>query len=68
MPPQELLYHSQFAPGPRNPPTTSKVVFPPGQILEALEEMFPALADSSSTVIVTLTHAVVLQVPSARTK
>ena len=30
--------------------------------------MFPALVDKSSTVIVVLTHTVVLQVPSARTK
>ncbi len=37
VPPQELLYHCQFAPVPKVPPLTVKVVLPPLQIVEAPE-------------------------------
>lgn len=51
VPPQLPLYHCQFAPVPREPPTTVKVVFPPTHITDVPEIPIGA-TDESLTVIV----------------
>ena len=66
VPPQELLYHCQVAPVPKEPPTTVKVVLPPAQmVVVPLIEL--GAVESVCTVTVVLAQVVVLQVPSART-
>jgi hypothetical protein len=68
VPPQLPEYHFQAAPVPNDPPCTHSVVLCPGQTGFALGEMPEAATESVFSVTVVLAHAVVLQVPSARTK
>jgi hypothetical protein len=68
VPPQLPVDHTQTAPVPKEPPTRLSVVDVPLQtgLADALIEV--GAVDRVFTVTVTLAHAVVLQVPSARTK
>ena len=68
VPPQELLYHFQLALLPRLPPFTLSVTLEPLQTESAEAVMDVGAAEKVLTLIVLLTHAVVLQLPSARTK
>lgn len=65
--PQPELYHCQFAPVPREPPTTFNVVELPSQIGLEVAEMLVAAVEFVLTLTVTLTQEVVLHDPSART-
>ncbi len=65
--PQLEEYHCQAAPVPSAPPATLNVVELPEQIGFTDAEALVAAVEFVLTVIITLTHAVVLQVPSART-
>ena len=69
MPPQLPVYHFQLADVPRLPPLTLSVRLPPRQKVDDPEE-FTEIAgtDVSFTVMVTLRHTLLLQVPSALTK
>ena len=68
VPPQELLYHFQLALLPRLPPFTLRVTLEPlhTESTEALIEV--GAAEKVLTLMDLLAQAVVLQVPSARTK
>ena len=61
------LYHSQVAPVPNEPPLLERVVLWPRQIVVDVAVADVAGTDVSFTVSVTLLHAVLLHVPSART-
>ncbi len=67
VPPQLPEYHVHTAPVPNEPPVTDNVVAPP-QIGFGLAEALVGSVDAVLTVTVTLTHVVVLQVPTALTK
>ena len=67
VPPHDPLYHFQLAPVPSDPPDTLSVVLPPGQTAVALADADEGATEFVFTVTVTLAHAVVLHVPSART-
>jgi len=69
VPPQLPVYHFQLADVHRLPPLILSVRFPPRQKVDDPEE-FIAIAgtDVSFTVMVTLRHTLLLQVPSALTK
>lgn len=67
VPPHDPLYQAQLAPLPSEPPETLKVVLPPWQIVGELAAADAGPVDAVLIVTVTLAHAVVLQVPSART-
>ena len=67
VPPQEPEYQVQLAPVPSAPPVTLKVVELPSQIGSTLAEALVATVELLLTITVTLTHVVILQVPSART-
>jgi hypothetical protein len=68
VPPQDPLYHWKLAPVPREPPVTDKVVLLPEQIVVAVAAALAGAVDNVLTVMVTEAQAVLLQVPSARTK
>ena len=68
VPPQLPLYHCQLAPVPNAPPTTESVVLLPEQIVVAVAEAEVGSVELVLTVMVTETQAVLLQVPSTRTK
>ena len=67
VPVQLPLYHFQLAPVPSVPPVTLSVLLWPSQIVALLALADVAGTDVSRTVMVTLLHAVLLQVPSALT-
>ena len=67
-PPQELLYHFQLALLPRLPPLTLRLTLPPLQTESREAEMDVGAVEKVLTLMVLLTQAVVLQVPSALTK
>ena len=67
VPPQLTEYHCQVAPVPSEPPEKLSVVELPAQIGFTDADADVAAVESVLTVMITLTHAVVLQVPSART-
>ena len=67
VPPHEPLYHFQLAPVPREPPFGVSVVLLPLQIV-VTPFIDVAGTEVSRTTTVTGKHAVLLQVPSARTK
>ena len=62
------MYQYQFAPVPNAPPLTLKVVDEPLQIEAGNAVAEVAATDKELTVIVTLTHVVVLQRPAALTQ
>lgn len=66
VPPQEPVYHCQFAPVPNTPPTWVSVVEFPLQMGLDVADILAAAVEFVFTVTVTLAHAVVLHVPSAR--
>ena len=66
-PPQLTEYHTHVAPVPNDPPATFSVVELPSHIGSVLADTLTGAVDRLFTVTVTLTQAVVLQVPSART-
>lgn len=66
-PPQLPLYQRQLAAVPRLPPFTLSVAEPPAHSVVVVVLMDVAAADMVFMLMVTLEHAVVLQVPSART-
>lgn len=68
VPPQLPLYHFQTAPAPKLPPDKDNVVEAPLQMVEDVAEIDTAGNDVSLTFMVVVTQAVVLHVPSARTK
>ncbi len=68
VPPQELLYHFQPALLPRLPPFTLSVALLPLQTESTVAEMEDGAEEKVLTLMDLLAHAVVLQVPSARTK
>ena len=68
VPPQEPLYHLHRALLPRLPPLTLRVVDVPLQTESRVAVMAVGAVDALLTLIDLLTHAVVLQVPSARRK
>ena len=68
VPAQEPLYQFQLAPVPSEPPVTDSVVLLPEQMVVAVAEAEAGAVESALTVTVTEAQAVVLQVPSARTK
>ena len=68
VPPQDPLYHWNAAPVPSDPPVTDKVVPLPVQIVPGEAPADAGAVDAVFTVMVTEAQAVVLQVPSARTK
>ena len=65
--PHPFLYHRQLPPVPVLPVTVS-VVEEPAQIVVAVAVTFCGPHAVESTFTVTDAHAVVLQIPSARTK
>ena len=67
VPPQLTEYHSHVAPVPNDPPATLNVVELPSHTGLALADALTGAVDKLFTVTVTLTQAVVLHVPSART-
>ena len=67
VPPHEPLYHFQLPPVPNEPPLNVNVLLWPRQIV-VVPLMLVAGTDVSRTVMVTLWHEVLLQVPSAFTK
>ena len=67
VPPQLPLYHFQLPPVPSEPPFKVNVLLWPLQIV-VVPLMLVAGTDVSLTVMVTLWHEVLLQVPSAFTK
>ena len=67
VPPQDPEYQFQVAPVPKVPPVTERVVAWLGQVGLTLADTLAAATELVLTVTVTLTQAVVLQVPSART-
>ncbi len=68
VPPQELLYHFQSALLPRLPPFTLRVTLEPMQTESAEAVMDVGAVEKVLTLMNLLTHAVLLQLPSARTK
>ena len=68
VPPQLPEYHRQVAPVPSEPPETLRFVELPAQIGFTDAVALVGFVDSVLTAIATLTHKVVLHVPSARTK
>ena len=68
VPPQELLYHFQSALLPRLPPFTLRVTLEPLQTESAEAVMEVGAVEKVFTLMDLLAQAVVLQVPSARTK
>lgn len=68
VPPQEPLYHWKLAPVPSEPPVKDRVVPLPEQMVVGLALADAGAVESVFTVTVTEAQAVVLQVPSARTK
>ena len=67
VPPQELVYHTQFALVPKLPLVTVKVEVAPEQILAEFAVAMVGATDRYFTVTVVFTHPVVLQSPWART-
>lgn len=67
IPPQLPEYQRQVAPVPSEPPEILRFVELPSQIGFTDADALVAAVEFVLTVIMTLTHAVVLQVPSART-
>ena len=67
VPPHDPLYHAKLAPVPSDPPDTLSVVLLPWHITGALADADAGAVEFVLTVTVTLTHDVVLHVPSART-
>ena len=68
IPPHEPEYQFQFPPVPKFPPVIPNVVDAPSQIVVWVAVIEDAGAEFVLTVIVMLTHEVVLHIPSARTK
>jgi uncharacterized membrane protein len=68
VPPQELLYHFQLALLPRLPPFMLRVTLEPLHVESAEALMEVGAAEKVLTLMDLITHAVLLQLPSARTK
>lgn len=68
VPPQDPLYQLYCAPVPNVPPTADKLVVLPEQMVVAVAVALVGAVDNVLTLTVMLAQAVVLQVPSARTK
>ena len=67
MPPQLALYHCQSAPLPKAPPTTFNVTGIPAHIVSREVVALVGAVEDVPTLIVSVVHVVVLQVPSALT-
>ncbi len=68
VPPHEPLYHCHDAPEPREPTFTVNVEGLPEHIVVGVADADVGAVEFEFTDTVTLTQAVVLHVPSARTK